>query len=486
MPTYKHNDYYGYINKIQEKGIANPEWFWSESPDASEARQWLYNNGASAIVDDIYKNTPEEMKMKIPAKMLSNDIRETRVTDYQREKTNDAADTTFKVGLGIAGAPALINSLALTPIASISGLLGGIGGGLIGGRIGTAIGNNIYTKGTENNGIGSIISTNRNAGSEIGTVVGGLWLGSKLGNFGRNSIKYAINKYKLPKWLHQPEQTFQSTLNEMKNWSDALDMYPKWKEMYPKYEPEPLARYSSNSPITIIDEPTISQIPNTIKTVQAAERVIPFYKKYGNWIKSFHINIDPDLSIGGSYASPDRIKYMFSTVFDPKYVPQNEILTIGAKGDPYPHFTREGVIAHEFGHTNSLFNTRNTGTLSEWPKYGYSPKYGNDYSGIALNLRKIFKSPWLPSEIPTIDKRPFVNIHDYELSEGFSDAFANRQQMQSLGIGNGQKLTLMDLLKYRYTTPEGFNNRFFRQRPGWFRQLKALNNPEFKIGETEN
>jgi hypothetical protein len=38
--------------------------------------------------------------------------------------------------------------------------------------------------------------------------------------------------------------------------------------------------------------------------------------------------------------------------------------------------------------------------------------------------------------------------------------------MQSLGIGNGQKFTLMDLLKYRYTTPEGFNNRFFRQRPG--------------------
>jgi hypothetical protein len=80
-------------------------------------------------------------------------------------------------------------------------------------------------------------------------------------------------------------------------------------------------------------------------------------------------------------------------VFDQKYVPQNEILTIGAKGNPYPYFTREGIIAHEFGHTNSLFNTRNTGTLSDWPKYGYSPNYGNDYSGIALNLRKIFKSP---------------------------------------------------------------------------------------------
>lgn len=67
MPTYKHKDYYGYINKIQEKALSNPEWFWSESDDASQVRQWLYNNGASSIIDDIHKNTPDEMKMKIPA-----------------------------------------------------------------------------------------------------------------------------------------------------------------------------------------------------------------------------------------------------------------------------------------------------------------------------------------------------------------------------------------------------------------------------------
>lgn len=42
---YKHNDYYGYINKIHEQAIKNPQWFWSNDSKAAEARQWLYNNG---------------------------------------------------------------------------------------------------------------------------------------------------------------------------------------------------------------------------------------------------------------------------------------------------------------------------------------------------------------------------------------------------------------------------------------------------------
>ena len=47
--VYNHNDYYGYINKIEEMAIGNPEWFWSNSKDATEARQWLQDNGAGAI-----------------------------------------------------------------------------------------------------------------------------------------------------------------------------------------------------------------------------------------------------------------------------------------------------------------------------------------------------------------------------------------------------------------------------------------------------
>lgn len=184
MPTYTHNDYYGYINRIQEKAISNPEWFWSESPDASEARQWLYNNGASSIVDDIYKNTPDDMKMKIPAKMLSSGVRESRVTDFQRENTNKVADTTFKVGLGIAGAPALIEGMALAPFATTGGILGGIGGSAIGSWLGGNVGNNVYSRGTSFDGIGSSISTNRNTGSQFGGILGGIAGGSIGGTYG--------------------------------------------------------------------------------------------------------------------------------------------------------------------------------------------------------------------------------------------------------------------------------------------------------------
>ena len=67
---YKHNDYYGYINKIQEQAIKNPQWFWSNDSKATEARQWLYNNGASKIVDEIYENTPDSVKKNIDNKKL--------------------------------------------------------------------------------------------------------------------------------------------------------------------------------------------------------------------------------------------------------------------------------------------------------------------------------------------------------------------------------------------------------------------------------
>lgn len=64
MAIYKRNDYYGYINKIQEKAISDPEWFWGDSDDAKTAREWLHNNGASAVIDNIYENTPEDVQKK--------------------------------------------------------------------------------------------------------------------------------------------------------------------------------------------------------------------------------------------------------------------------------------------------------------------------------------------------------------------------------------------------------------------------------------
>lgn len=71
---YKHNDYYGYINKLEQKAIANPSWFWSDK--ASKERQWLYDNGASKVVDEIYENTPDEIRSTIDSKMLSDNIKQ--------------------------------------------------------------------------------------------------------------------------------------------------------------------------------------------------------------------------------------------------------------------------------------------------------------------------------------------------------------------------------------------------------------------------
>ena len=163
---YKHNDYYGYINKVQERAISDPQWFWSNSEDALQARTWLRNNGAQSIIDDIYNNTPEEMRMSIPSTMLSKSQREGRVLDYQREHTNKAAEKVFEGGIALAGAPALISSFAAAPVATAYGLYGGWIGSKLGSKIGAKIGNNNVTTDTVNNGYGSVVHTNIDSSSK--------------------------------------------------------------------------------------------------------------------------------------------------------------------------------------------------------------------------------------------------------------------------------------------------------------------------------
>ena len=135
------------------------------------------------------------MKMKIPAKMLSSGVRENRVTNYQRENTNKIADTTFKVGLGIAGATALIEGMALAPFATTGGVLGGIDGSAIGSWLGGNIGNNVYSRGTSFDGVGSSISTNRNTGSQLGGILGGIAGGSVGGVYG-SKLDTAVSNIK--------------------------------------------------------------------------------------------------------------------------------------------------------------------------------------------------------------------------------------------------------------------------------------------------
>lgn len=126
--TYKHNDYYGYINKIQEKAISNPQWFWSDAEDALQARQWLYDNNASAVVDNIYENTPEEIQKNISYKKLSNTSGSKKMTSGIHSAQKEFMDTAGAVGLQSMAPVGLAVGLATAPEVTIPALVGGIGG----------------------------------------------------------------------------------------------------------------------------------------------------------------------------------------------------------------------------------------------------------------------------------------------------------------------------------------------------------------------
>ena len=110
--VYNHNDYYGYINKIEEMAIGNPEWFWSNSKDATEARQWLHDNGAGAIIDEIYDYTPEDIKKTISYKKLTTNKAQEVYNQGIRNTTNEAAKY---VGGALAASTALPTAISAFP-----------------------------------------------------------------------------------------------------------------------------------------------------------------------------------------------------------------------------------------------------------------------------------------------------------------------------------------------------------------------------------
>lgn len=110
--VYNHNDYYGYINKIEEMAIRNPEWFWSNSKDATEARQWLHDNGAGAIIDEIYDYTPEDIKKTISYKKLTSNKAQEVYNQGIRNTTNNAAKY---VGGALAASAALPTAISAFP-----------------------------------------------------------------------------------------------------------------------------------------------------------------------------------------------------------------------------------------------------------------------------------------------------------------------------------------------------------------------------------
>ena len=127
---YKHNDYYGYINKIQEQAIKNPQWFWSNDSKATEARQWLYNNGASKIVDEIYENTPDSVKKNIDSKKLSkhisDDIKTGQIKQDIYDRQKKFLDTAVAIGATTLPLIAIAPSIVTSPGTIVGGLVGGI------------------------------------------------------------------------------------------------------------------------------------------------------------------------------------------------------------------------------------------------------------------------------------------------------------------------------------------------------------------------
>lgn len=113
-----------YINEIKAYAIQNPEWFWSNSEDASEARQWLYSHGASGIVDEIYQETPDNIKQTIDNKKLSSSSQFDKFHEEWKDKQEDASKIVAGTLAASAAAPFAIGGLAS---AAGTGALGNAG-----------------------------------------------------------------------------------------------------------------------------------------------------------------------------------------------------------------------------------------------------------------------------------------------------------------------------------------------------------------------
>lgn len=129
---YKHNDYYGYINKIQEQAIKNPQWFWSNDSKATEARQWLYNNGASKIVDEIYENTPDSVKKNIDNKKLPKHISDYVKTEQIKQDIYDGQKKFLDTAAAIGATTLPLIAVAPTVVTSPGTIVGGLVGGALG------------------------------------------------------------------------------------------------------------------------------------------------------------------------------------------------------------------------------------------------------------------------------------------------------------------------------------------------------------------
>ena len=130
---------YTQISELQSRAISNPEWFWGDSQDARDARAFFYQNwkkpeeatAMKSIIDNIYSETPREIKNKIDAKKLPQHIQQARMNAGITDATGKVADFVATKALP---AMALPLSAAAAPLATVGGLAGGALGSVVGGN----------------------------------------------------------------------------------------------------------------------------------------------------------------------------------------------------------------------------------------------------------------------------------------------------------------------------------------------------------------
>lgn len=127
-------------------------------------------------------------------------------------------------------------------------------------------------------------------------------------------------------------------------------------------------------------------------------------------------------------------------------------------------FNKAGVAAHEAGHFQPLFNTRET-LQDKGPMIYESPYYNNNYNKIPM-----LWANWLA---PTV----LTNDHDFELSENYSDLMSLRQALFEEGIFDSTKknkrFTRKDLKKF-LRTERSKKERFLRNH-NTYNTIKAIN-----------
>lgn len=113
-----------YINDLKAYAIQNPDWFWSDADDASSARQYLYGIGGGGIVDEIYQETPDDIKKTISNKKLSTNSSFNKFHEEWKDKQEDASKVVAGTLAASAAAPFTIGGLAS---AAGTGALGNAG-----------------------------------------------------------------------------------------------------------------------------------------------------------------------------------------------------------------------------------------------------------------------------------------------------------------------------------------------------------------------